>query len=444
MDKFIAATRTDGLGVRLMALLNAMALSKYLKCEFKFSWDDNKSKNPYHDVISSSLTFNESFISSHYIESKSISNLTKVDLESFLKSEEKDIYFYCPQSLSGDLRNNKDVFGFMKSFNYSKVFDEIGFSSEINKAICAAREVELGFGAIALHLRAGDVIYAGFRRSGYYVNKIISWPLALDIIKKHSDKRIVIFSQDHSMVEFLKSRFTNLVFSLDMADVSYDGVQRAIFDIVLMSRCGSIIAGSSGFSMCAAMLSGTKVTKPSLLYNKNEMLTVLEKNVRVPAHGINSFQHAYAILTYLTIGYDVIKPDEYFCLAKEAYEIDKDNLFYIFLQIHALIKSNEFENARRVFDNLNDKDLDKFFEVLRLNFARAPLNKYTDAQGFFANFEHAADSDCLVSIFICFLVCHFQNFNDQARLYLNKIKDMQELSFLNRGKLNLVVSQYIN
>ena len=157
MSKFIVALRTDGLGVRLMALLNAKRLANYLKCEFKFGWDDNKSNNPFHDVESKEKTFTKKYLAKHWVSKDHLDGRRSLSLEDFSESADEGVYFQCPQSVSGDLRAVKEVYDAMTQKPYASEFESIGFSEEAKIAISLAREVDIPPESVALHLRAGRV-----------------------------------------------------------------------------------------------------------------------------------------------------------------------------------------------------------------------------------------------------------------------------------------------
>ena len=61
-NKFIVVARTDGLGVQLMALVNAIRISEIISIPFEFTWVDNMLSNQYHSVRSAEHRFSKDFL----------------------------------------------------------------------------------------------------------------------------------------------------------------------------------------------------------------------------------------------------------------------------------------------------------------------------------------------------------------------------------------------
>ena len=82
MSIYFVATRKDGLGERLRALINAIILSKKFSCEFKFTWPMRSAKQALFNVMGSpSDLFSKDFVDDHLISDNF--ECEYVDLRSF-------------------------------------------------------------------------------------------------------------------------------------------------------------------------------------------------------------------------------------------------------------------------------------------------------------------------------------------------------------------------
>jgi len=332
MSKYILSSRSDGLGVRLLAILNSIALSDILKCDFLFSWENNKSDNIYHDVESAELMFDGRFLADYCVKLEIIKTLKSVPLLELISSREEGIFYRCTQGTNDVKKASKKIANCLDKFDFKRIFINIGFSLKNKLAIIAADKINLPENIAALHLRSGDVVYGAFRCSGYYVNKVIPVPVAIDIIKKNPN--IIIFSDDCELGFFLKKKYGVLLAS-DFCQADMDGVQRALFDIFLMSKCSTIIAGRSGFSMCAAKISGIQVVELNKIYGDEEIARIIYQGIdgELFDSDIPRLQVAHSIQALLTIQSDILSWINKLDLIERAEALDADNLLYTFLKI---------------------------------------------------------------------------------------------------------------
>lgn len=379
---FLGALRTDGFGVRLMAMLNVMALSEHTGIGFKFSWENNKSDNPHHDIEATEACFSEDFNAAHFIAMPALKGLTEVTLAEILDADASDIYYRTPQSLSGELRTIQDVNTYMKDADYREFFAKIGFSQKNLDAIADAYAVALDTGSVGIHLRAGDVVYGGFKRSGYYINKLIPYPVATDILEKRDE--VVLFCQDADLERFLVERFPKTKSAARFHKDTYDGVQKALFDIVLMSRCDEIVAGQSGFSQCAALMSKVAIERYGKRYAGTQVVDLIVQDVqtrRADTDGVPDGQVAHAILTALTLSEGHLSLDTRLDLIDLAIKKDSTNAFLVFLKLVYMTEAHD-PDAQNVFTSLSMQQHNDLFDAIKFNYGHPMLIKYSDAQGF--------------------------------------------------------------
>src|SRR5690242_6023918 len=67
-EKLFAATRTDGLGSRLTAIVNAIFLAQETGWRFGFTWNEGEvADKVFHSVDIASAVFDGAFLEKHYL-----------------------------------------------------------------------------------------------------------------------------------------------------------------------------------------------------------------------------------------------------------------------------------------------------------------------------------------------------------------------------------------
>lgn len=262
--------RNDGFGQRIKALLQGIRLSGLTGQPYKFLWNEKggiygsfHSCPPVHEV------FNDDYISLHF--SKSLASNVALRLNSqadINEINEHDIY-----SVDGRSR-------FLDGLNetYIEEFDKIGFSEKVSSAIAAAYSITLPKIITAIHLRGGDICFGPLKRKSIiFQSKVVPISLAKAIISE-LDGEALIFSQDEEFKDYF-TNFENVIFSSDlMVNSLSSSLEKTIFDIVLMSRCGRIVGGDSAVPLVASMMSGVEIRSPLTYFTSKDIIESIEKD----------------------------------------------------------------------------------------------------------------------------------------------------------------------
>lgn len=349
------ANRNDGLGARLGAILNAIVMAKIFQRKFHVYWPSEVSVGKeFHVIDSAKDTFSQKYVEEHFVgddflivdKNAQVSNVENV--KDFFAENEIDVYlchqnekFKCLHDLSG-----------IDATAYKEAFESIKFNESINQSILAAKSVNIGQKAVAIHIRGGDIVYGRYRLSRRYQQKALCYSLAIALIDKLTQQGFtpVIFLQDKAIENALRNeKLNNLVLAKDFSN-DFDLKQQAFFDIALMSRCQIIIAGSSSFSDVAARISGIKVDKPSKYLTKNESLNAI-KTWLTREDKIDKYQHSFALLNYVLIGEETLTVKEIDNVLTQAEENDPENGLYTAIRILNFWTSNDFYTANKIVQN---------------------------------------------------------------------------------------------
>lgn len=349
------SNRNDGLGERLKAMLNAIVMAKMFQRKFHIFWPSEVSAGKeFHAIDSKEYIFSKNYVEENFIEKEFLSKIKISPLsginniqEIFTKSEADS--YVCHQN---------EKFSFLQEAGgtipgiYKEAFDSIKFSESICNAISAAKNINIGEKAAAIHIRGGDIIYGRYRLSQRYQNKAICFPLVIALIDKLKKQGFtpVIFLQDKAVERELRhEKFNGIILARDYSN-PFDTTEQAFFEITLMSRCQLILAGTSGFAEVAARISGIKVTKNSDYLSKNESISAI-KNWLLGNEKIDSFQHSFALLNYVLIGEDIISTKEIDEALTQAEINDPENGLYPAKRVLNFWKNSDFYSANMLIDN---------------------------------------------------------------------------------------------
>ncbi|MGP4788869.1 discoidin domain-containing protein [Psychrobacter sp. 1Y11] len=311
--------RKDGLTQRLIGIMNTIAVSRYCGFKFKFTWP--LLNEDFHDVKSVEETFSKDFIEDFYLDSVKLNRGYK-----FIKY--------------GDIFSTPDANKIIKKpVNYLEAYEKISFTPQIEDVLVKAQEVNLSNSSIAIHLRAGDIIYGYHRRSQACINKVLQYPFIIDILEKNKDKYVVLVGQDDKLMDYLKERYDNVILPKSFYLPEFSSIQKIFFDVEILSRCNKIFGGSSGPVLFASKIGNNEVVNLHETLNKEQKIKVLKKhlpfNLSEVPFGFKDKQIAYACSAYLYYGFNTESIEDLIRVNDLAMHFDPDlklyNLFDLFL-----------------------------------------------------------------------------------------------------------------
>lgn len=365
----VLMNRTDGLGERLCAMINAIRLADALDRDFRYFWTSNIWNPVYHKlatakekpILGQSITQQEEIFSEFFIENFS------------LKTHNPKDYRPCPskpitrakfdqaektQAVKGWVPNQNFMEGefdktFMQTVNLSSrdAFNRISFSPAIQNVITAARRVNIkAFDAV--HMRSGDMVFGEVRKWGHWSNKVLNPSVAKDLITKlqGQGREVVLFGQDvEGLASLAKER--NCLFVGDLIQTIDSTItERSFFEMVLMSRAENIYAGYSGFSRAACMMSNKQVKIPHKLYTAEAYIDITLKDIKAYADKYHPLVNAYSYWQVYDFGGHLLNlPQQYEVITAAAHN-DPENLLYPVLQsalLYRMGRDNEAENLIR-------------------------------------------------------------------------------------------------
>jgi len=348
-DLVFVAKRVDGLGERLRALLNAMALSEMYGGRFCFHWPSKGSDKEWHSLGGVEEFFSEGFVSRYHLDSLAVLQGVN-DVREFFDSGNAGVY-NCNQSVSKELFRSPEEF---KRFEDLLVlaYSKMEFSFEVERAIRAAESISIPDESCALHLRAGDLIYGRFKASLIHCGKAMPFPLAVKIIeevRQEDGRNILVFGQDPQLIEGLTKKY-GVCSSTGLMPDGYTNIQQSFFDIVLMSKCSRIYAGTSGFSVFSARISKAKLVDFRQLFPDKDVpkivFEILSASQGLPDWGCSPEQVAYACKLGLLHSHKALTNEQFNLLLRWGKAADPSNVVFDFFFCWQAYAENRLNDAQ--------------------------------------------------------------------------------------------------
>ena len=266
-SKVVLSRRGDGLGERLNSLLNAMRLAEILDVDFRFSWPIGAvGKDPRHAITRADEFFSADFVAEHLMATADARDGFEElagpadDLDSLgrqLAAAERGLKVPGrPLSTRIDPEAVPAV-----SRGFAAEFEAVGFHPSIDAVIAAARAVPLGAQTAGIHLRAGDNLFGHYRAWTTYWYKVVPVPVARALILRFQadGSEVLVFGEDTEAIDDLCATTGATDASTKRPTTGMSAAEAAMFDLVLLSRCGRIVSGWSGFAIQAASISDQSV-----------------------------------------------------------------------------------------------------------------------------------------------------------------------------------------
>ncbi len=379
MKEMIIAARADGFGERMLAILNAIYISKTLNLKFGYVWLRlPKENNKYENLLMSQANlcneeelFEKSFIDS-FSYTKKYNFIPTDGVGLFLRHEKyslKKLLTYPKPYNFGYISTQYDLSKICNDVEpdeyYSsliEIWNSIPFVTRIKQIIYDVSKDDLSNkNFIALHIRAGDIV---FQERLHFIydgrEKALSTHLALEVISKEllNGNYIYLFGDDTDNLKiikeyccenFLQIKNKNKLLVIDeiVKQKGLTGIERNIYEICLMSKAKKIYAsGKSGFSNLAHILSVRQnFISVYKFFTDEEKYNIIQKYLPKITnihnfHKAFSYFHLYLLADKMKMSSDIKKIH-----LKKALECDPDNLTYHFFIMQTLFEEQKIDEV---------------------------------------------------------------------------------------------------
>ncbi|EFS3764170.1 hypothetical protein KZ767_001829, partial [Campylobacter coli] len=354
---FVAA-RGDAFGSRIMALLNAIWLSKKFRCKFGFVWNAlfhiKQDDNVQHKTVMPSLPLEEEVFESIFIKKYSYTKLlksypgsifqykaaNKMSIDRLLEKPYShdfgwyvaggfiDIYLDGLQDgeyLTG-LRNAWREIQFLPDFNDSiqKGIDEAGKLGEF----------------VSIHIRCADMCYSDFRfimLRNYKYRHIVTVEMALAIIDYELNRQnVLICGDDLALLDSLKKHYSNQprkfkLYSMNDFVNKYTfktNIEQILFELYFRSKSSLIYSTKSTFGILPYLVSeSSRLNHIYDFCSKNDYYKYIKSNIgKIVVH---DYQLAASYFVLFIMGIEIeVDINELYIYIRKSLSHDKLNITY--------------------------------------------------------------------------------------------------------------------
>ncbi|WP_086280021.1 discoidin domain-containing protein [Campylobacter devanensis] len=369
----IVATRIDGFGSRIFALLNAMYLAFKLKSKYGFTWNSFSNSPKTIGKLDEKYIFTQDYLKKYsYTDSVIHRSIPRFNFYGSFQ----ELEYYPTERYGFYMPNNQPLNKHFIDFDdneyracLNKSFYDIGFNDSIKNAIDIAKKLSDEFGEFeCIHIRNGDCID---ELRNYILRSDVNgriFPLELVNIllnKLSNNKTIVLFSADNSadlICDIIKNK--NIINSANLfttkTTYKLNSIEHTAFDLVLMSKSRVIYSRkATTYSLLASYIGNTKLEYIDNLFDKNEIISLIKtSNIY---YNDNKFKIAkFAYLIYIMMQNN--HPD------LEITVLDGYNQtgFGIFLAeyLNYLLKNSDTDKANFFIKQLNSIDINNMLNYL--------------------------------------------------------------------------------
>ncbi|WP_412097395.1 discoidin domain-containing protein [Campylobacter lari] len=386
----IVATRVDLFGGRMIAILNAMYLSKKSGLKFSFVWNDRKETEQEIGIIDSE----ENVFDKNYIEEYSYTSTIKcgyktskmtnyTHLKNYLFFEERYGWLMNHNGLlNHNIIEDIDIKDYKNTIPL--LWKEIGFSERYAHILQLADNIQKQF--IAIHIRSGNAIMDDLHRKIIFLDGIITrvFPveIAVDLIfSKINTQDIMLFSADFDAINkikayFNKQNFKNKIYLPDdFLNETLNDHERVLFDVALMSKAKEIYTPNlSTYSLLASMINQSNIIKIDDIYTPQEQINVINKHFDLICD-IHPFQKsaswAYA---YYIASKTIISKEEKVVFLNKSLIYDIENSAYRINLLQILLDEKNHQAADEYLKHCLYERKEEFLDTF---FRKFPGNKKT-------------------------------------------------------------------
>ena len=280
----VISMKPDGLGRRLLSLFNALTVSQYLDCRLSVVWPENRHCNcPLSDLFSCSpdipvyselsSSFESNVLNIGFLGNrKSMFFGTAGDLLQYLDKNSGE-----PRMLtSGPKQDYSKVFNTCetviikmarpiqlnnRSLALDCFHDNFKIAPHIQERIDAFLHEYRFHNTLGLHIREGDI--ADKLNHQRYVSMEAYYEKLEEIMERKRFDSILLCTQSNAAAKLFQQKYKGRVISYPFEDYSRGsvGVQNALIDIILLSRCDLILGPKSYFNTAAALIGNKPLIK---------------------------------------------------------------------------------------------------------------------------------------------------------------------------------------
>ncbi|WP_104719227.1 discoidin domain-containing protein [Helicobacter pullorum] len=370
----IVATRYDGFGGRINAMLNAMYIAQKTGMKFGFVWN-KRELSPVNEVFvdAQEEIFGREFLVKHsYTDRVKHSYLPcnyKGTLSDFAQAKHynANFGFYWPYHRPHEMCRIFEL----DIDDYKKQCLQNAHLIEWNPKICAIKDlvnqITKGIGSFeVIHLRNGDAVSV-FKESifwGVVMSRVFPFEVALHYIDnaKNNNKKIFLLGPDDLPRELKCAR--EEVYLTDEFTEKLNTQEKTMFDLFLMMQADRVItAATSTYAECANLMSGVELVSFENDLSKEERINLFYKYHQSARELISPLFLASSCAFWALDMENSEEFDKEEMFLSMAFDYDANYAYKIRL-LYILIKQRKYEQCEMELENFSECDYQNLLKSL--------------------------------------------------------------------------------
>ncbi|WP_245489399.1 MULTISPECIES: hypothetical protein [unclassified Mesorhizobium] len=355
----IAATRIDGLGGRLLAMVNAKALADTFGYRFGFTWARRGAgEKKFHSVEAADRIFSPDFIERHWLGGK-------IKTSSFGILDEAAL---AGRSLGEVAKERKlrgwicDDFRILTHYRgeptqlvgQSATLRSFNYSTAVKEAIDSANESRFPGPTAALHLRSGDIVHGKYRTNLVFAGKVIPATLAKAIVSELSrlGMATLLIGQHRATLDYLKAETGAMLTSDFGADAFADETLKAFFEMTLMARCRQIYAGRSIYAEIASLMGDVPLMYPTTLHDAPRAAAIILNELKNHEADYDPREAAFGYQSAFLAIEQTAAPGQAREILEKARALDPDNDAYPLKMASAYFRERDYASGEAMLKSV--------------------------------------------------------------------------------------------
>ncbi len=335
----VLARRWDQLGGRLSAIANARSLAELLGFEFGFVWPRGRDVA----VNRPQELFSEEFLARFEFAPEELDGSTAIPYRELLTLDDEERRRRLDEAGPRPLIDVDEVFEIVHGptddcepagRRYRAAFRTLGWNEVVRELIEICDRPPAEGPIAAVHVRAGDIVDGAWRHVVAH-EKYAPTPFvheAIDRLSHGGERRVLVLSDNARYLAWLRDRYASVTTPNEIVP-GYERltvVQRALADILVLSRCEEIVGPpSSAFSRLAANLADRPVMRLDDMSQEARAAEILRSGIREHRDGCEPSGFWRGLVArdacwYIDVFGDQLTADERLDLARFAADLDPD------------------------------------------------------------------------------------------------------------------------
>lgn len=287
----IIAHRNDGMGARIIAMLNAVRIARDYDLPYYVGWTTGGRTR--EEVRDPAFIFDTDYIAERFFDNDIMSeiytnliDLSTIDAknwteEKFRKAAAKGKSFMSGAAMGVTVLPWEDASDV--EARLPDCIDEFRFSAPVKEMVAKIVSVFAGKKLTAYHIRRGDIILDPIASNKLWPNKFIPrefYEQHLDLTLKDPDAQVLCFSDTPIEVDRLKEVDPTRVMGFKdlLGDREFTTGARDFLELYAMSRCKQIFGPpSSAFSQTAMTIGGSSLDAVQDALPKSEQSAAMDR-----------------------------------------------------------------------------------------------------------------------------------------------------------------------